>query len=304
MYGSTQPGIGLPGPIPSMPARPAGEHHAPPDSRNKATYVSYQATDKFVFPKWANYLLPLILVSALGGAAVVPPLVLFGGSAETQNVGYQPDQPVPYSHELHVGQLGIDCRYCHTSVDDASFAAIPPTQTCINCHAPGTTSDGGSTNLSGVRQNSLALRPVWESWETGLAIPWVKIHDLPDYAYFNHSAHVNRGVGCVTCHGRVDKMGGAGTDDAIAGVYQVQNLSMAWCLECHRAPENHLRPVDEITNFDWSPVMHPLAIEEGFTDADNPHHVSEAQQIVGMHLKDRYQINSAAYMQSCSTCHR
>lgn len=267
--------------------------------------MSYQATDKFVFPKWANYLLPMIVVTALGGATVAPPLVLFGMSAETQNVGYQPDQPVPYSHALHVGQLGIDCRYCHTTVDDAAFASIPPTQTCINCHAPKTRmADGSDTGFSGVHQNSEALRPVWESWESGRAIPWVKVHDLPDYAFFNHSAHVNRGVGCVSCHGRVDKMGGAGTDDAIAGVYQVQNLSMAWCLECHRAPENHLRPVDQVTNFDWNPVMHPEAIAAGYTDADNPTHVREAQQVVGTYLKERYQINDAAYMQSCSTCHR
>ena len=266
--------------------------------------MSYQATDKFVFPKWANYLLPMIVLSALGGAMVVPPLVLYGGSAETQNVGYQPDQPVPYSHELHVGQLGMDCRYCHNTVDKAAFASIPPTQTCINCHAPATTADGTDTGFSGVHQSSLALKPVHESWETGASIPWVKVHDLPDYAYFNHSAHVNRGVGCVSCHGRVDKMGGAGTEDPIAGVYQVSNLSMGWCLECHRAPEQHLRPVSEITNSDWSPVMHPEAVAAGYTDPDNAQHVAEAQRVVGHYLKERYEINGPAYMQSCSTCHR
>ena len=163
---------------------------------------------KFVFPRWVNYLLPLIVVSAVGGGAFAPVVVGLGFSANTLNVGYAPEQPIPYSHALHVGELGLDCRYCHTTVDDASFAAIPPTETCMNCHAT-------------VKTDSARLAPLYESYETGKPIEWVKVHDLPDYVYFNHSAHVNKGVSCVSCHGRVDKM---------EVVYQAQPLSMAWCL--------------------------------------------------------------------------
>ena len=266
--------------------------------------MSYEQTDQFVFPKWANYLLPVLLLSVLGGAAVVPPLVIYGGSAETLNVGYQPDQPVPYSHATHVGKLGMDCRTCHNTVDDAGFAAIPPTQTCVSCHAPKEDLDGLPTGMPGAHQNSINLKPVWESYFTGESVPWIKVHDIADYAYFNHAAHVNKGIGCVSCHGRVDKMGGAGTDDAIAGVYQVQNLSMGWCLECHRAPENHLRPLDKITDMDWSPLDNDrvkAAIEAGDLDKDDER---GAQLWLGTKLKEEYEINNPAYMQSCSTCHR
>jgi len=267
--------------------------------------LSYEQTDQFVFPKWANYLLPLLVLSVLGGAAVVPPLVIYGGSAETLNVGYQPDQPVPYSHATHVGKLGMDCRTCHNTVEDANFAAIPPTQMCINCHAPKTDpATGIETGYPGAHGNSLNLRPAWASYFTGEPVPWVKVHDLPDYAYFNHSAHVNKGVGCVSCHGRVDKMGGASTDDPIAGVYQVQNLSMGWCLECHRAPEQHLRPLDKITDMDWSPLENARVKEQiaaGELDEDDE---QAAQLWLGTKLKEEFEINNPAYMQSCSTCHR
>jgi len=267
--------------------------------------LSYEKTDQFVFPKWANYLLPLIVVSVLGGAMVVPPLVMFGASAETLNVGYQPDQPVPYSHALHVGQLGMDCRTCHNTVEQSSFAAIPPTQMCINCHAPGTDLQGMDTDMPGVQQSSVALRPLWASYFSGESVPWLKVHDLADYAYFNHSAHVNKGVGCVSCHGRVDRMGGAGTNDAVPGVFQAQNLSMGWCLDCHRAPEQHLRPLDQITNMNWSALDDPhvlAAIESG--ELNDPEDAHAAQLWLGTRLKEQYEINNRAYMQSCSTCHR
>ncbi len=125
-----------------------------------------------------------------------------------------PTQPVPYSHALHVGQLGMDCRYCHTGVEVAAAATIPPTQTCMNCH-------------SKVRANSEKLIPIRESYATGMPVPWIRVHDLPDYVYFDHSAHVRRGVGCVSCHGRIDTM---------EVVFQAEPLSMGWCLECHRNP--------------------------------------------------------------------
>ena len=132
----------------------------------------------------------------------------------------QPVQPVPYSHALHAGKLGIDCRYCHTTVEKANFAAIPPTETCMNCH----------TNI---RTQSEALEPIRESWATGKPVEWIKIHDLPHYVYFSHQAHVTHGVGCIECHGRIDQM---------ERVYQAKPLSMGWCLECHRDPGPHLRP--------------------------------------------------------------
>ena len=147
----------------------------------------------FVFPRWANFALPVIILMGMGGGLYVPTLLGFGLNPYTLNVGYQPEQPVPYSHALHAGQLGIDCRYCHNTVEQASYAAVPPTQTCMNCH----------TNIA---PQSSKLTPVRESWATGKPVEWVKVHDLADYAYFNHSAHVNKGVGCYSCHGRIDQM--------------------------------------------------------------------------------------------------
>jgi hypothetical protein len=234
-----------------------------------------------VFPAWANYLLPVLVLGVVGGGLYVPALWVFGASAETLNTGYRPEQPVAYSHRLHAGELGMDCEYCHTTVDDSSFAAIPSTDICMNCHNP-------DDNL-GVRNESSKLEPVHESAETGEAIQWQKVHDLPDYVYFNHSAHVNRGVSCISCHGRVDKMG----ED---GVYQTENLSMGWCLDCHRSPEEHLRPKDEVTHFAWDPRDHPAA-RDGDTE-------QQAQLRVGRELKVDYDVHDQAYMTACSTCHR
>ncbi len=262
----------------------------------------------FVFPRWVNYLLPLAILGGMGAGPYAVILWTYGASADTLNVGYMPEQPVPYSHAVHVGELGLDCRYCHTTVDKAAFAAVPPTQTCINCHAPGQVIDPKTgdvakdeagqpigTSLSGVWQASEKLKPVWESHATGDPIEWVKVHDLADYAYFNHEAHVNKGVSCVSCHGRVDKM---------EEVYQAENLSMGWCLECHRAPEKHLRPAEHVYDLDWSPTSDPAAVAQGFTDPQNPRHVERAQEIVGQRQKELMQIHSVTYMTACSTCHR
>lgn len=220
-------------------------------------------TDRFVFPKIANYLLPLLVVMAGGAAIYVPVLFGFGAGPTTTDIGYMPDQPVPFSHALHAGQLGMDCRYCHTTVEQAAFAAVPPTQTCMNCH----------TNI---KVDSQLLAPVRESWATQKPVQWVKVHDLPDYVYFNHSAHINKGVGCVSCHGRVDQM---------PTVYQHEKLSMGWCLDCHRNPEKFLRPKEEVTNMAWTPP-----------DGD--------QISLGLKLKHEYGIRDEHYMNSCSTCHR
>ena len=163
-------------------------------------------------------------------------LVAYGGSPKTTDVGYAPEQPVPYSHALHAGDLGIDCRYCHTNVETAAHVEIPPTETCMNCH-------------SKIRAQSPKLLPVRESYATGMPVPWIKVHDLPDYAYFDHSAHVNKGVGCTTCHGPVDTM---------PLVMQRSSLQMEWCLECHRAPERFLRPKEQVFSVSWHPPADQL----------------------------------------------
>ncbi len=191
-----------------------------------------QTRMRFVFPRWSNALLPTavaaVLVVPIYGALVLT----YGLSPVTQNVGYMPTQPIPFSHAIHAGELGLDCRYCHNTVEQSAKAAIPPTQTCMTCHAQ-------------VQTESEPLSPLWESYAEGAAISWRRVHDLPDFVYFNHSAHVNRGVGCASCHGQVDEM------DV---VYQVQPLSMGWCLDCHRNPEPHLRPLDQITNLSFDPL--------------------------------------------------
>lgn len=182
-----------------------------------------------IFPKWVNQVPRKLLV----GVIILVNLIIFGVwhffSPEYTDVGYAPVQPVPYSHQTHVGKLGLDCQYCHTGVFDSKQANIPATQTCMNCH-----------NL--VKTDSEKLAPIRESWATGEAVEWVRVHNLADYAYFNHSAHVNVGVGCESCHGRVDRM---------EVVYQAEPLSMGWCLDCHRAPEKHLRPVEEVTTMGY-----------------------------------------------------
>ena len=255
-------------------SEPAG--HADPET-SPLPPAGPPAPRRFVFPRWANFALPVLIIMVLGGALYVPTVAGLALHPETLNIGYMPTQPVPYSHALHVGQLGMDCRYCHTTVDKAAFAAIPPTQTCINCH-------------HGIFTESVNLRAVRESWVSGDPIEWVKVHDLPGYAYFNHSAHVNRGVGCFSCHGRIDQM------DV---VYQHEPLNMAWCLECHRSPENYLRPKDQITSMTYHLARGPndLEVREGET-------IEEAQLRVGRRLLREYGIREERYMDACSTCHR
>ena len=140
----------------------------------------------YVFPRWSNALLPALGVTGLVAPMYVVFVVAYGFSPITTDVGYEPVQPVPFSHEIHAGQLGMDCRYCHNTVEIAAKAAIPPTQTCFNCHTQ-------------IHKDSPNIEPLWESYETGNPMAWVRVHDLPDFAYFNHSAHVTRGVSCVEC---------------------------------------------------------------------------------------------------------
>jgi hypothetical protein len=175
------------------------------------------------------------------------------------NAGVARIQPVQFSHQHHVGGLGLDCRYCHTSVEKAAVAGIPPTKTCMNCH-------------SQIWSTSPELEPVRESFRSGKSLEWIRVHDLPEFAYFDHSAHVNKGVGCTTCHGRVDRM---------PLVWQEKSLQMEWCLECHRAPEKFVRPQSEVFNAAWEPP------------ADQ---VEQGRKLVQEYgLKPRT---------SCSTCHR
>jgi len=218
----------------------------------------------FVFPRWANLLLPGLVAVAITGPLYVVAVVGYGGSPQTTDVGYQPQQPVAFSHAMHAGELGMDCRYCHTTVEHAAMAALPPTQTCMNCH-------------SAILPDSEKMRPVLESYRTGMPILWVKVHDLPDYAYFNHAAHVRVGVSCVSCHGRVDRM---------EQVRQVQPLSMLWCLACHREPEENLRPVEFVTDLGWK-------WPEGVDPIER-----------GLELKAQMNIASPRQLTDCSVCHR
>jgi hypothetical protein len=187
--------------------------------------------------------------------------------------GVTRDQPVPFSHQHHVGGLGIDCRYCHVSVEDSSFAGIPPTETCMTCH-------------SKVWTNAPILQPVRTSWQQDRPIAgpggdrtsapgWVRVNNLPGFVYFNHSIHVNKGVGCATCHGEVDKM---------PLMHQAASLQMEWCLECHRQPERYLRPREEIFNMKWTPP------------AD--------QEAEGKKLMELYHVAPADHLTTCYVCHR
>jgi hypothetical protein len=184
-----------------------------------------------IFPKWTNRL-PAIATGGGGFLAIaVVGFFWYYGSPKYTDVGYQPIQPVPYSHKMHVDSLGMDCRYCHTLVETGPHANVPPTQTCMNCH-------------SIVKADSEKLQPVLQSWSTRKPIEWVRVHELPDFVYFDHSAHLNAGVGCASCHGDVAQM---------EVVTQVEPLSMSWCLACHRNPGPHLRPKEELTNTAWVP---------------------------------------------------
>jgi len=175
------------------------------------------------------------------------------------NVGVPIVQPVPFSHEHHVRDDGIDCRYCHTSVESSSFAGIPSTQICMNCH-------------SQIWASAPVLQPVRDSWAQGTPLIWNRVYDLPDFVYFNHSAHVTKGIGCVSCHGRIDQM---------PLTWKAVSLQMEWCINCHMKPEDFVRPKEAVFSMDWQP--------------------GEPQATLGPRLVSEYQIQSKL---SCSTCHR
>ena len=216
-----------------------------------------------IFPRSTNALSKLSIAAGL--LLAVTALLTLGAidrSSYNTGVGVEIQQPVQFSHKHHSGDDGIDCRYCHAAAEYSSSAGIPPTKTCMNCH-------------SQIWADSPYLEPVRASWNSKQPIKWNRVHDTPDYVYFNHSAHVNNGIGCSTCHGQVQEM---------ALVYKVASMKMEWCLSCHRQPELYVRPKDKIYEMTWQPPAN--------------------QAEVGRQLVKEYGIPEPAVLQSCSTCHR
>jgi hypothetical protein len=214
-----------------------------------------------VFPRYTNTLSRVTAVALFGLVATVLWLwARIQSSPYTSTVRIAKTQPVPFSHRHHAGNIGIDCRYCHTSVEESAFAGIPPTETCMNCHKQ-------------IWADAPMLEPVRESARTGKPLQWTRVHDLPDFAYFNHAVHVKRGVGCVSCHGQVDDM---------PLMWQVGDLTMSWCLDCHRNPAPHLRPREAVFDMRWEPP------EDG-------------AETLGRELAQAGHVRT---LQSCSYCHR
>jgi hypothetical protein len=229
-----------------------------------------------VFPKSSNAIaricaigLPLMFASS--GIA----LSAFYRSDYTTGRNEVIEQPAPFSHKHHVSELGIDCRYCHTSVETSAVAGIPPTKTCMNCH-------------NQIWTGSELLQPVRDSYKNNTPIVWTKVHNTPHYVYFNHSIHLAKGVGCVSCHDRIDEM---------PLVKQSKTLLMEWCLDCHRHPENHLRPKSEIFNLGWQP-------KDGAVDPDTGENYPTTQALLGKRLKEQYHVRDEKTITNCSICHR
>jgi len=216
-----------------------------------------------IFPRSANAIARLSLISGLALVALVGWLLLtlMRSSWLTRQHEFI-EQPVQFSHAHHVGGEGFDCRYCHTSVEESAFANIPPTKTCMNCH-------------SQIWATAPILEPVRASFRDNTPLKWTRVHDLPDFVYFNHSIHVKKGVGCATCHGRIDEM---------PLVYQKSTLMMQWCIDCHRNPAPNLRPRSEVFNMAWT------------RPSDDPG--------LGERLVKEYNIAPVGQLTNCSTCHR
>jgi hypothetical protein len=213
-----------------------------------------------IFPKSANAIARMSVYGAIFVLVFVGwAFDALNRSAYNTRAFMAREQPIPFSHAHHVGSMGIDCRYCHSSVENSDWAVIPPTKTCMNCH-------------SQIWINSSTLEPVRESFRTNQSIKWTKVYDLPDYVYFNHSIHVKKGVGCETCHGRIDQQ---------PLTYQQPSLQMRWCLDCHRNPEQYLRPRDQITKMGYEPT--------------------EPQAELGARLVKEYHVQK---LDTCWTCHR
>jgi len=213
-----------------------------------------------IFRPSANTLSKLSLFGVLSAVAgLILVAMVLGRSSYVTRANEFVEQPIQFSHLHHVKDDGIDCRFCHTSVETSAFAGIPPTKTCMNCH-------------SQIFNTAEILEPVRVSFRDDTPLHWVRVHDLPDFVYFNHSIHVKKGVGCETCHGRVDEM---------PLMRQQNSLQMEWCLDCHRAPEKYVRPRSEITTMGYRPA--------------------EPQSVIGPQLVKAYDIRTST---NCSTCHR
>jgi hypothetical protein len=213
-----------------------------------------------MFPPYTNTLARVGLFGAVfGPIALGLAAMSFNWSPYITRVNVGREQPVPFSHKHHVGGLGLDCRYCHTSVEDSSFATIPPMKTCMTCH-------------SQIWKESPMLAPVRDSYAANVPLQWNRVHDLPDFVYFNHSIHVHKGIGCETCHGRVDQM---------PLMSKANTLYMSWCLSCHRDPARFVRPREEVFTMGYHP--------------------SQNQRVLGAALMKNYHIRK---LQDCYTCHR
>lgn len=228
-----------------------------------------------IFPKNSRRVAAALAVGVLLLGGLVTAGVTYYFTPKYTRVGYTPYQPVPFSHRIHAGQLGLDCTYCHTNVFESPHANVPSPNVCMNCHDP------AKANIKG---DSPLLAPIRDAWKTGRPVEWVRVHKTPDYAYFNHQIHVNRGVSCVSCHGRIDQM---------VEVRHDQPLSMAWCLECHRNPQPHLRPKELVTKLDFDPIRDwkPLPLNQN----------TESQAEFAQKLQ-----KSSALMPptNCTACHR
>jgi len=211
-----------------------------------------------------------IFGAAFVGLGVVTVTYLYNRSPFQTEVRVVKDQPVPFSHEHHVRGLGIDCRYCHNTVETAAYPGQPPTYTCMSCH-------------SQIWQGAPMLQPVRQSLQEDKPLRWSRVHDLPDFVYFHHGIHVQKGISCVECHGRVDTM---------PLMWKEKPLTMEWCLDCHRNPEKHIRPKSEIFNFTWT------AADEKGKDGKPRDQLSLGRELV----KD-YHI-PVDRLTNCSTCHR
>jgi hypothetical protein len=212
-----------------------------------------------IFHRAANTIFRIVVLGGVGLAGASLYLILaINRSSYVTKVDVDQEQPIPFSHKHHVQGVGIDCRYCHTTVETSAFAGIPPTKTCMTCH-------------SQVWSDSPTLEPVRASYRDNKPIQWVRVNNVPDYVYFNHSIHVNKGIGCATCHGPVDQM---------PLMRKAQSLQMEWCLECHRNPERYVRPRDQVFNLHWQ---------------------AEDQATLGPKLVREYKINR---LTDCSVCHR
>jgi ferredoxin len=284
-----------------------------------------------IFERSSNALARASLV--LSGLIVIALGVTLDGLQRSPWVtrqGQRPDQPVPFSHKHHVQGLGLQCQYCHVTVEKSSYAGIPPTKTCMNCHAQ-------------IWTNAQLLQPVRDSWATDKSLVWTKVHDLPDFVYFSHEIHVNKGLGCASCHGRVDQM---------PLMYEQNTLQMEWCLDCHRNPAKNIRPTSEIYNMAWEkpaedrPVWCSVSdVASGVPTAQGVNCVAKdpsgegpevaslqlplhgtsglagdvaaatmpvapvfkkftSQEDLGLFLVDRYKIRTPKELTSCEVCHR